>query len=302
MEKQSVFVTALFSGVLCLTGCDRNETPPVNAPGEPLFQTLSIPGGSDSARPLLTKCLDFVQGERPSEFSSMRLRVRVSVDGGASVVQVLARNDGSLRMTRYKEGSSIPVEFGTDGMVGWALDPGASSPRLVDPPVVRAEANVYSPLSVLAPVYGGQWLFIEELPKRPLGSRTISTVRFHGVAGAYCDLLIDPTSGEPLGTTSSELRGSQKLTTQTRWLQWRSYGTCRYPSIISAQIEGLSIGYIVEDLQFDCVTRSETALPPEVVAIVEGANRPGTLIDQQNPEAPPTTGRSPAVDRPADRP
>lgn len=302
MEKRTVFRSILVSGVLCFAACDRAETPQIDVPGPPLFLTLSLPDGSGSARPLLTKCLDFVQGESPSAFSSMRFRVRVSVDGAASVVHVLARNDGSLRMTRYIEGSSIPMEFGTDGMVGWALDPGASSPRLVDPPVVRAEASVYSPLSVMEPVFGRQWLFIEELPKRTLGSRTLSTVRFHGAAGSYCDLLIDANSGEPLGTTSSELRDSNRLTTQTRWLQWHSYGNYRYPSIIQAQIEGLSIGYIVEDLQFDCVTRSETALPPEVIAIVQEADQAGSLIEQQLSETQPNLGRSPAVDRPADRP
>jgi len=302
MNNGSIVGIVLIGCVLCAAGCEQDGILAADVSEPPLFQPLSLPDGSDGVRPLLTKCLDFVQGERPSNVSSLRFRVRVSVDGAASVVQVLARSDGSLRMTRYKEGSSIPNEFGTDGMVGWALDPGASCPRLVDPPVVRAQASIYSPLAVLEPVFGRRWLFIEALPTRPLGSRNISTVRFHGVGGSYCDLLIDPTSGEPLGTSSSELRHSKRLTTQTRWLQWRSYETRRYPSIIQAQIDALSIGYIVEDLKLDCVAKSETALPPEVVAIAQEPDRRETSGGNLDHEAQPSFGRTPALDRPADWP
>lgn len=302
MKNRSILGIVLVTGVLWAAGCDSREIPAVEASEPPLFQPLSLPDGSDDVRLLLTKCLDFVQGDQPSDVSSLRFRVRVSVDGAASVVQVLARNDGSLRMTRYVEGSSIPIEFGTDGVVGWALDPGASRPRLVDPPVVRAEASIYSPLAVLETVFGRRWLFIEELPSRAIGSRNISIVRFHGAAGSYCDLLIDPSSGEPLGTSSSELRDSKRLITQTRWLQWNSYGSHRCPSIIQAQIDALSIGYIVEDLKFDCVAKSETALPPEVVAIAQEPDRRETSAVNVAPDGQPSPGRTPALDSPADRP
>lgn len=302
MNNRSILRIVFITGVLWNAGCDRREIPTGEASEPPLFQPLSLPDGSDKVRLLLTKCLDFVQGDHPSDISSLRFRVRVSVDGASSVVQVLARSDGSLRMTRYVEGSSIPIEFGTDGVAGWALDPGASRPRLVDPPVVQAEARIYSPLTVLEPVFGGRWLFIEELPVRPIGSRNISTVRFHGVAGSYCDLLIDPSSGEPLGTSSSELRDSKRLMTQTRWLQWRSYGSHRYPSIIQAQIDALSIGYIVEDLKFDCVSKSETAIPPEVIAIAQEPEQRESPAVNLAPEGQPSPGLTPALDSPADRP
>ena len=281
-----------------LVSCDARDHPDAHDAPATLFRALAVPECPDGIRAALAKAASFVEGNSSTLPTSLKLRVRISAGGDSSTVTLIACADGSIRMRRYTRSEPIPMEYGASGAVGWALDPGADFPRLIEPAAVWGEASLYSPLDVLNPIYSQSWLHIEELPKESVGSSDVRVIRFHGRHGARCDLSLIAESGEPIGARTWEERDGQLVETDSRWLAWRSTGGRRYPSIIDTRIGSIKVGYIVETFETDTVLPSETALPPEVFAVKEGRMQPSpSTTGERKPQTP--TER--ASDRPADR-
>ncbi len=274
------------------------------APARPasVFLQNRLEGIPEPARPILAKSLQWVGG--PDAFvpvGSVTASMRVSRGSDSVLHDCTIGADGSVVMVRHGEPDRFTETMGANGGVGWMIRAGRPEPILVDADEVRRRATIVQSLNALGPVLGTGWLHADVLEPRTIGSVECDAVRLHGAEGLLCEFTCERATGRPMTLSFSVPGDSGPRVTESRWLQWQSSDSRRWPTIIDTRSDQGAVGLLVLKAAFSLAAPTETALPPEVVALVT-AGEPISHMDPPPPSPVPSIPIAPADERPADRP
>lgn len=293
-------LTALLLALLTVACGDGSEPAPAAPPS--VFLPNRLDGIPDPARPILAKSLEWIGG--PDAFASVgsvTTSMRASRGSGSVMHDCTVGSDNSVIMVRRGEPDRFTETMGANGGVGWMIRTGRPEPILVDADEVRRRATIVQSLNALGPVLGTGWLHAELLDARTVGSVECDAVRLHGASGLLCEFTCERATGRPMSLSFSVPSDSGMRVTESRWLQWQSSEGRRWPTIIDTRSDQGSVGLLVVNATFSTGIPTETALPPEVVALVT-AGEPISRMDPPPPAPVPTMPTAPADERPADRP
>jgi len=293
-------LTALLLALVTVACGDGSPTTPAGPPS--VFLPNRLEGIPEPARPILAKSLEWIGG--PQAFAgigSVTTSMRASRGSGSVLHDCTLGADGSVVMVRHGEPDRFTETMGANGGVGWMIRTGRPEPILVDADEVRRRATIVQSLNALGPVLGTGWLHAELLEPRTIGSVECDAVRLHGAEGLLCEFTCERSTGRPMTLSFSVPGDSGLRVTESRWLQWQSSDGRRWPTIIDTRSDQGSVGLLVVKATFSPAAPAETALPPEVVALVT-AGEPISRMDPPPPSPVPTMPTAPADERPADRP
>ncbi len=293
-------ITAIVLALLTVACSDGAAPAPASLPS--VFLQNRLEGIPEPARPILAKSLTWIGG--PDAFGrvgSVTTSMRASRGSGSVLHDCTVGADGSVVMVRHGEPDRFTETMGANGGVGWMIRTGRPEPILVDADEVRRRATIVQSLNALGPVLGASWLHADVLPTQTIGSVECDAVRLHGAEGLLCDFTCERATGRPMTLSFSVPGESGPRVTESRWLQWQSADGRRWPTIIDTRSDQGAIGLLVLKATFSPAAPTETALPPEVVALVT-AGEPISRMDPPPPSPVPTMPTAPADERPADRP
>jgi len=267
-----------------------------------VFLPNRLEGIPEPARPVLAKSLDWIGGPGAfADIGAVTTSMRVNRGSGSVLHDCTMGADGSVVMVRHGEPNRFTETMGAHGGVGWMFRAGRPEPILVDADEVRRRATIVHALNALGSVLGTGWLHAELLESRSIGSVECDAVRLHGAEGLLCDFVCERTTGRPMTLSFSVPGESGPRVTESRWLQWQSSDGRRWPTIIDTRSDQGSVGLLVLKASFSPGMPAETALPPEVIALVM-AGDPIARMDPPPPTPAPAIPSVPADERPADRP
>jgi hypothetical protein len=292
--------TALLVALL-MVACGGGTAP---APAGPpsVFLPNRLDGIPEPARPILAKSLEWIGGQKAfAGVGSVTTSMRASRGSGSVRHDCTVGADGSVVMVRVGEPDRFTETMGANGGVGWMIRTGRPEPILVDADEVRRRATIVQSLNALGPVLGTGWLHAELLEPRTIGSIECDAVRLHGAAGLLCEFTCERATGRPMTLSFSVQTESGPRVTESRWLQWDTRDGRRWPTIIDTRSDQGAVGLLVLQATFSPSSPAETALPPEVVALVT-AGEPISRMDPPPPAPGPAIPAVPADERPADRP
>lgn len=282
--------------------CDA-PAPPAATTAQP---TLFIPNRLDLlpevARPILERSVAWLGG--PSAFAqvgSVTTTMRASRGNGSVLHTATVGADGSVVLRRDGEPKPFTEIMGAHGGVGWLLRAGEPRPVLVDADEVRRRATIVQSLNALGPILGTPWLQAEVLEPRMVGSIECDVVRLHGTAGLVAEFVCERSTGRPMSLSFSVPGPNGNRVTESRWLAWSPLDVRRYPTIIDTRSDQGAVGLVVQSAVFSPDLPTETALPPEVVAMVTNGD-PLSRMDAPPPPSAPAIPATPAEERPADAP
>lgn len=286
---------------LTLVACnDGSSSQPSGPPS--VFLPNRLEGIPEAARPILAKSLEWIGGaDAYAGIGSVTTSMRASRGTGSVLHECTVGADGSVVMVRHGEPDRFVETMGANGGVGWMVRTGRPEPILVDADEVRRRSTIVQSLNALGPVLGAGWLHAEVLEPRSIGSVECDAVRLHGAGGLVAEYACERATGRPMTLSFSVPGDSGPRVTESRWLQWQSDGGRRWPTIIDTRSDQGAIGLLVLKASFSAAAPSETALPPEVVALVT-AGEPISRMDPPPPMPAPAIPAVPADERPADRP
>jgi hypothetical protein len=292
--------TALLVALLMVACGDGTAPAPAGPPS--VFLPNRLDGIPEPARPILAKSLEWIGGSKAyAGIGSVTTSMRVNRGADGVRHDCTIGADGSVVMVRHGEPNRFTETMGANGGVGWMIRAGRPEAILVDADEVRRRATIVQSLNALGPVLGAQWLHGEVLEPRTVGSIECDAVRLHGAAGLFCEFTCERTTGRPMTLSFSVPSESGPRVSESRWLQWKSNDGRRWPTIIDTRSDQGAVGLLVLAAAFSPSESSETALPPEVVALVT-AGEPISPIDPPPPLPGPSIPTVPADERPADRP
>jgi len=293
-------LNALLLALFVVACGDGSAQAPVSPPS--VFLPNRLEGIPESARPILAKSLSWIGG--PSAFAGVggvTTSMRASRGSGSVLHDCTIGADGSVIMVRHGEPDRFTETMGANGGVGWMIRTGRPEPILVDPDEVRRRATLVQSLNALGPVLGTGWLHADVLEPRTIGSVECDAIRLHGTEGLLCEFTCERATGRPMTLSFSVPGESGPRVTESRWLKWQSADGRRWPTIIDTRSDQGAVGLLVVKATFASGAPMETALPPEVVALVT-RGEPISRMDP-SPTAPvPPMPTAPADERPADRP
>jgi hypothetical protein len=293
-------LTALLVAFLTIACGDGSGKAPVAVPSAFLHNRLE--GIPEPARPILAKSLEWIGGPQAfANIGSVTTSMRASRGSGSVLHNCTIGADGSVIMVRTGEPDRFTETMGANGGVGWMIRSGRPETILVDADEVRRRATIVQSLNALGPVLGTGWLHAELLEPRMIGSFECDAIRLHGAEGLLCEFTCERATGRPMTLSFSVPGESGPRVTESRWLQWQSSDGRRWPTIIDTRSDQGAVGLLVLTATFSPDAPTETALPPEVVALVT-AGDPISRMDPPPPAPVPTMPTTPADERPADRP
>jgi len=288
--------------VALMTVACGDGSAPAPAPTRSVFLPNRLEGVPEAARPVLAKSLEWIGGTTAfAGIGSVTASMRASRGSGSVLHDTTVGDDGSVVMVRHGEPDQFTETMGANGGVGWLIRTGRPEPVLVDADEVRRRAAIVQSLNALGPVLGTTWLHAERLEPRALGSVECDAVRLHGTEGLVCEFTCDRATGRPMTLSFTVPGESGPRVTESRWLQWQSADGRRWPTIIDTRSDRGPVGLMVLKATFSPHSPTETALPPEVVALVT-AGEPISRMDPPPPNPAPSIPTVPADERPADRP
>lgn len=286
---------------LLMVACGGGSAP---APAGPpsVFLPNRLEGIPELARPVLAKSLEWIGGSQAfAGVGGVTATMRASRGSGSVLHDCTIGADGSVIMVRHGEPDRFTETMGANGGVGWMIRTGRPEPILVDADEVRRRATIVQSLNALGPVLGTGWLHAELLEPRTIGSVECDAVRLHGAEGLLCEFTCERATGRPMTLSFSVPGESGPRVTESRWLQWQSSDGRRWPTNIDTRSDQGAVGLLVLKATFLPDAPAETALPPEVVALVT-AGEPISRMDPPPPALAPAMPTAPADERPADRP
>lgn len=281
--------------------CSDGSAPaPADTPPS-VFLPNRLDGVPEPARQVLAKSLEWIGG--PGAFAGVQgvtTSMRASRGSGSVLHECTLCADGSLVMVRRGEPDRFTESMGANGGVGWMVRTGRPEAILVDADEVRRRATIVQSLNALGPVLGAAWLHAETLESRTIGSIECDAVRLHGAGGLVADFTCERATGRPMALTFTVPADPAPRVTESRWLQWESRDGRRWPTIIDTRSDQGSVGLLVLTADFLPTAPTATALPPEVVALVN-AGEPISRMDPAPALPAPAIPSVPADERPADR-